>query len=122
MKKQNRNNIENKQEQLIQAALRTGGFLFPQTVAEVDAFEKNFGTTDVTLPEHLKVPNFIAKGKSKKELKAQVIAMQQDNFAVAAREGAPKLSEDVRKKCMRAEGRQMLSSRKIISKRNEPNS
>lgn len=99
MKKQNRNNIEKTQEQLIQDALRTGGFTFPQTVAEVEAFEKKFGTTDVTLPEHLKVPDFIAKGKSKKDLKAQVVAMQpQDNFAVAAREGSAKLSDEIQKK------------------------
>lgn len=98
MKKKNSNSIEAEQEQLIQNALRAGGFVFPQTVAEVEAFEKNFGTTDVTLPEHLKVPDFIAQGKSKKYLQAQVIAMQEENFAVAAREGAPKLSEEVRKK------------------------
>jgi hypothetical protein len=99
MEKQNRNNIENKQEQLIQDALRTGGFTFPQTVAEVEAFEKTFGTTDISLPEHLKVPDFIAKGKSKKNLKAQVFAMQpQDNFAVAAREGAAKVSDEIQKK------------------------
>jgi hypothetical protein len=99
MKKQNRNNIVDKQEQLIQDALRTGGFTFPQTVAEVEAFEKKFGTTDVSLPEHLKVPDFIAKGKSKKELKAQVIDIRpQDNFAAAAREGATKLSDDIQMK------------------------
>jgi len=99
MKKQNRNKIENEQEQLIQDALRTGGFTFPQTVAEVEAFEKKFGTTDVSLPEHLKVPDFIAKGKAKKDLKTQVIVMQsEDNLAFAAREGALKLSDEIQKK------------------------
>lgn len=117
MKKQNRNNIENNQEQLIQDALRTGGFTFPQTVAEVEAFEKNFGNTDISLPEHLKVPNFIAKGKAKRDLKTQVISMQHDNFAVAAREGAPKLSDEVRKKMQEDRKKADVKFKKTNTKR-----
>jgi len=98
MKKVNLNNTENKKERMIQDALRAGGFVFPQTVAEVEAFEKSFGTTDVTLPDHLKVPEFITNGKIKKAAKKKNIAMQQDNFAMAARDGVPKLSNDILQK------------------------
>lgn len=98
MKKANSNNIEDKKEKMIQNALRAGGFVFPQTVSEVKAFEKSFGTTDVTLPDHLKVPDFITKGKTQKPAKAKSIAIHQDNFAMAARDGASMLSDDVLKK------------------------
>lgn len=122
MKKQNRNNIENKQEQLIYDALCTGGFTFPQTVMEVKAFEKTFGTTDISLPENLKIPDFIAKGKSKKDLKAQIIAIQpRDNFAVAAREGAAKISNEILSKMKEDRKRADKKHKKINSTKNEPN-
>lgn len=98
MKKINSNNSEDKKEKIIQSALRAGGFVFPQTVSEVEAFEKSFGTTDVTLPDHLKVPDFIKKGKTAKLAKVKSIGIQQDNFAMAARDGASKLSDDVLQK------------------------
>ncbi|MES2649392.1 MAG: hypothetical protein V4717_21110 [Bacteroidota bacterium] len=88
---------ETKKEQLIQAALRTAGYVFPQTVEEVEAFEKYFGTTDISMPVHLKVPSFLNKSRGKKlgKVISQAIPV---NFAAAAREGAPKLSDEVRKK------------------------
>jgi hypothetical protein len=98
MKKQKLDSAETKKEQMIQDALRTGGFLFPQTVAEVEKFEKNFGTTQVPLPEHLKVPPFLKKAKSSKVIHAAVNNRNKENFAVAAREGAPKLPEDILQK------------------------
>jgi hypothetical protein len=86
--------LEKTQEELIQNALRTGGFLFPKTVAEVEEFEKKFGITNVTLPEDLQVPNFL-HNKTKKPTKAKVIGIQGKNFAMAAREeNTLKLSEE----------------------------
>jgi hypothetical protein len=98
MKKQTANNIGSKQEQMIQNAFRTGGFSFPETIAEVESFEKSFGTTDVTLPEHLKIPNFIGKGKLHRTETTKTIALHQQNFAVAARGGALKLSNEIHKR------------------------
>ncbi len=95
MKKQKLDSAETKKEQMIQDALRTGGFLFPQTVAEVERFEKNFGTTQVPLPEHLKVPSFLKKSKTTKRNHSVTIATNKENFAVAAREGAPDLPKDI---------------------------
>jgi hypothetical protein len=50
--------------------MRTGGFVFPQTVLEVEAFERKFGTTDINLPEGLEFPTFLdAKGLKGSESK-----------------------------------------------------
>src|SRR5258706_15283221 len=98
MKKQKLDSAETQKEQMIQDALRTGGFLFPQTVSEVEKFEKSFGTTEVPLPAHLKVPNFLKKTKSNKAIPSNITAVNSENFAVAAREGAPKLPMEILQK------------------------
>jgi len=98
MKKKNSINVEGKKEKMIQDAMRAGGFVFPQTVSEVETFEKSFGATDVTLPEHLQMPDFIASNHPPKTAKATIVPIQQDNFAMAARDGASKLSDEVLKK------------------------
>jgi hypothetical protein len=95
MKKQITTHTESQKEELIQDALRTGGFLFPQTVAEVEEFEKKFGTTNVPLPEELKIPHFLEKAKSKKTAKAKTTAVENEHFSMAARDGAPKLPDEI---------------------------
>ncbi|MDO9187416.1 MAG: hypothetical protein Q7W13_15485 [Bacteroidia bacterium] len=91
------NQTQNQQEKLIQKALRTGGFLFPETVDEVIEFEKSFGNTDVILPEDLQQPLFL-ETPTKKTSKAKIIALQEEKLAMAAREGSPKITEEVRKR------------------------
>lgn len=95
MEKQIVTHTESQKEQLIQDALRTGGFLFPETVAEVEEFEKKFGTTNVPLPEDLKIPYFLEKEKSKKTSKSRTTAIENEHFSMAAREGAPKLPDEI---------------------------
>ncbi|MDE3234540.1 MAG: hypothetical protein KGO81_01205 [Bacteroidota bacterium] len=94
MKKTNVENTQLKQDLLIQHALRTGGFVFPQTVAEVESFEKKFGTTDVQLPEELQTPVFL-NTPSKKTARPKVIKIQQENLAMAAREEMGKLPKEL---------------------------
>ena len=89
--------VQNQHEKLIQKALKTGGFLFPETVDEVIEFEKSFGNTDVILPEDLQQPLFLDT-PSKKTSKAKVIALHEEKLAMAAREGSSKITEDVRKR------------------------
>ena len=91
------NQTQNRQEELIQKALRTGGFLFPETVDEVIEFEKSFGNTDVILPEDLQQPLFL-ETPSKKTSKAKIITLNDEKLAMAAREGSAKITDEVRKR------------------------
>ncbi|HVT84479.1 MAG TPA: hypothetical protein VHD35_04720 [Chitinophagaceae bacterium] len=97
MKKNNNlQNTQKQQELLIQKAINTGGFLFPETVNDVIEFEKKFGNTDVILPEDLKNPSFL---ESKKMNSSQqgIVTMNSGNYAVAAREGADTVPDSVKK-------------------------
>lgn len=85
------------QELQIQRVLRTGGFLFPETIEEVKEFEKNFGDTDVILPEDLRTPNFLDK-KVNDSPKIIVASINHENYSVAAREGSQDLPESIRLK------------------------
>jgi len=49
----------NLQEKMIEQALKTGGFLFPESIEEVKEFERIYGTTDVILPVELQEPTFL---------------------------------------------------------------
>src|SRR5690348_8400078 len=95
MEKQIKNNIDSQKEKMIEETLRTGGYLFPETVSEVKEFEKLFGTTNVSLPEDLKTPDFIDKNQVKKSIRSKVPVSKNDNFAVAARDGAPTLPKEI---------------------------
>jgi hypothetical protein len=90
-------NQSQKQEAIIQKALKTGGFLFPETVDEVIEFEKSFGNTDVILPEDLQQPLFL-EVISKKASKAKIIPLHEEKLALAARDGSAQITEEVRKK------------------------
>lgn len=52
-------NQNSEKEEIIQRALKTGGFLFPTTVNEVESYELTHGSTDIILPEELQEPNFL---------------------------------------------------------------
>lgn len=97
MKKIIRNNQksnQNQQEKMIDYALKTGGFLFPQTVEEVEEFERIYGNTDVILPIELNDLTFYKES----EKSENVIRMCNDKFAMAAREGISKLPKEIQQK------------------------
>lgn len=85
------------QERVIKKALRTGGFLFPETVDEVIEYEKSFGDTDVILPGDLQQPLFL-ETPSKKTSKEKIVALNEEKLAMAARVGSAKITDEVRKK------------------------
>jgi hypothetical protein len=94
MKKTTDNNTNIKiQEEMIEKALREGGFLFPETPEEVAEFEKKFGSTDVILPEDLRQAPHPKKNRVVKLNKQE----KQQNLAMAAREGS-QLPEEIQKK------------------------
>lgn len=87
-------NIVSQQEQIIQRALRTAGFLLPETPEEVAEFERKFGSTDILLPEALQTPDFIkTKPVISISKKPQIIL---ENLAMAARDGS-QLPDDILK-------------------------
>ncbi len=103
MKKDNSNLNDTQQEKLIQKTLRTGGFLFPETPEEVVEFEKQFGNTDILLPEELRDPTFL-NSKREKIIKKSPIAIK-GNLAMAARDGSKlpdELLEEMKKHRERA--------------------
>ena len=96
-----KNNIDiskkNDQEKLIEKGLRTGGFAFPQTVKDVIEFEKNFGNTDMILPDSLQEPAFLQyKHQKPFDIKTQSV-QEAENLAMAAREGSNGLPDDILK-------------------------
>lgn len=85
------------QESIIEKILRTSGYAFPLTDNELKEFEKLFGTTEIILPPELNDPTFLferPKKKSKNEKKKN----DNINFAMAAREGLPKLPKEIQQK------------------------
>lgn len=94
MKKVNKNSAENKQEKIIEQALKTGGFLFPETIDEVKEFERIYGTTEIILPPGLEEPTFL-DSKKVNVSKEKKVATTNENFALAAREGSNKLPDQI---------------------------
>ena len=82
------------QNEMIEKALKTGGFLFPETVAEVKEFERLFGTTDVILPAELEDSAFLYS-KSGKKSNSKIVEFPCDNFAMAARDGSSELPIEI---------------------------
>lgn len=84
------------ENKIIEKALKTGGFLFPETVEEVLEFERLFGTTEVILPPELDEPKFL----NSKFTNGNVIVMKTpcNNFAMAAREASSKLPKEIEDK------------------------
>jgi len=98
MKKTNSNKaLAKHQERIIEKALKTGGFIFPQTVEEVKEFERIYGTTDMILPVKLQTPTFL-DSLDKKEHNSRVVKFPCEDFAMAAREGSKSLPTEVRQK------------------------
>lgn len=95
MKKNTENITDIQKEILIQIALRTGGFLFPETPEEVIEFEKQFGNTDLVLPEDLNKPSFLNPKISTLIKKKRLTA--NENLAMAARKGS-QLPEQILKR------------------------
>ena len=114
MKKKTVVQSESEKEQMIQDALRTGGYLFPQTVAEVEEFERKFGTTNTLLPEDLKIPHFLEKAKSSKKTNTKHLAVENEHFSMAAREGAPRLPNEI---LQQMEDDRKKAARKVSNKK-----
>ncbi len=73
------------QERIIQRALRTRGFLFPETVDEVEEYENRYGNTDFILPEELQESVFLQTINQESIIKESFV--NNDLIAMAAREG-----------------------------------
>ncbi|MDB5142513.1 MAG: hypothetical protein JWQ66_1226 [Mucilaginibacter sp.] len=100
MKTASNNDQTEKNENLnIEYILRTNGYLFPETINEVIEYEKKFGDTDITLPDDMKIPDFLNKPlslKSEKPVKEKTI---QENFVLAARmENCSSLPDHIKKR------------------------
>ena len=89
--------MKNQKEKIIEKALKTGGFIFPQTVNEVKEFERLYGATDVILPTELESPTFLDSSK-KSGSNSRVVKFPTEDFAMAAREGSNSLPPEVKQK------------------------
>jgi hypothetical protein len=92
MKQSTKKNNSATKESLIEYVIKTNGYLFPETVEEVIEFEKNFGTTNVILPEELDSTDFLYTEKSNSTI---LELNNKDNFAMAARNGKSVISEHI---------------------------
>lgn len=97
MKKNKSDNSKAIQEKMIEQALRTGGYVLPTSDDEIREFERIYGTTDVILPEELQEPNFLYSSPKKKQ-SAKIKELNANDFAMAARQGAENLPDEVRKR------------------------
>jgi hypothetical protein len=89
------NSKETQQEKMIEKALRTGGFIFPETVEEVKEFERIYGKTDVMMPTELQEPDFLYSQK-KKIGKIKMVTLHSENLAMAAREGSNHMPDEIK--------------------------
>lgn len=97
MKKNKSDNSKVIQEKMIEQALRTGGYVLPTSDDEVKEFERIYGTTDVILPEELQEPTFLYSDPNKKH-PAKVKELHSNDFAMAARQGAENLPDEIKKR------------------------
>ncbi|WP_114940819.1 hypothetical protein [Mucilaginibacter endophyticus] len=81
------NNSNSKDPQVdLEFLLRTNGFLFPETVNEVNAYERTFGDTDIILPDDMQEPSFLKEARSRvTRERDNIISLRADNFSLAAR-------------------------------------
>ncbi|RIH66187.1 hypothetical protein D1164_04555 [Mariniphaga sediminis] len=97
MKKQSNSKYQDSQKEMnIQRALRTGGFLFPENVDEVEEYELLYGNTDFILPEELQEPVFLDTKKSE-----DIIFPDTTNtvrVTMAARDGKNFIPEHIKEK------------------------
>ena len=94
MKKQiSPKNQDSKKEEIIQHALKTGGFLFPTTVKEVEEYELAFGSTDIILPEDLRATDFLFSNNEEISCENKV---PNDTIAMAARDGKDSVPDHIK--------------------------
>jgi hypothetical protein len=74
MRKKNNTTQKEKQESLLEEDMKRHGYLLPTNEDELAEFEKMYGNTPVTFPEHLKEPDFLFKKKEAR--KGKVIALK----------------------------------------------
>lgn len=86
MKKEKNSNLQN--EKIIQKALRIGGFVIPQTPDEVEDYEKQFGNTEIILPDRLKNLDFMDSNVAEVIPKEKQKIASRPTIAMAAREGS----------------------------------
>ncbi len=100
-----------KQEELIQKAMHNSGFLFPETIEEVEEFERIYGTTAIILPEVLRTPVFPDDLVTKKPLEKLMTAPK---LAMAAKGAKHKMTDEV--------SRQMAAERRVADAKFEKRS
>lgn len=105
---------EKEQNLNIEKLLRTNGYLFPETVDEVDEYERKFGNTNIILPDDMQTPSFLEKAISRLSQKdLNKIKKANENFAIAARsEKGTELPEHIKKQ-MEADRNNKSGFRKI---------
>lgn len=75
-------------ESYLEDALKSNGYLFPETDEQMDVFEKNMG--NIKLPKEFEAPDFVFKEKRRYFMKPERIIdnVEEDkNWAIAARDG-----------------------------------
>lgn len=95
------NNSNSKDPQVdLEFLLRTNGFLFPETVNEVTAYERTFGDTDIILPDDMQEPSFLKEARHRvAQERDNVVRLQADNCSLAARdEKGNELPEHIKQK------------------------
>ncbi len=97
MAKKSNNQEQILEDRIIQKILRTQGHIFPETVEEVELFEKKYGKTEIILPDTLQFPNFLFTKNEKKKIIAKIVNPN-ENFAMAAREGSTEISIEIKNK------------------------
>ena len=85
---------ELRKEEIIQHALRIGGFLFPTTISEVENYELSYGSTDIILPEELQEPDFLFNEHERTSINNESI----ETIAMAARDGIDAIPEHIKKR------------------------
>ena len=88
-------NTDHEQNSLIEKTLKTTGFLFPETVEEVEEFERIYGKTEVTLPDELQNSQFLFICQKDIDFQSLITTNNSDNFEMAAREGIADLPDNV---------------------------
>lgn len=97
MKATTNNLNEQSKDKLIEKTLKTCGFLFPETIAEVQEYERLFGNTEFTLPLELQDPTYLFDD-SICMCKVDLGDSSESNFAMAARDGLTVLPNDIQTK------------------------
>lgn len=104
MKKKSEKNTKTEKEQVkaIGKALRSYGYLFPQSEDEIESLDKIIGTTASPLPDSLKDTSFLFNKKQKDEAKVipLLVADPEECYhqAYAARDGQDSITPETESK------------------------